>query len=203
MKKNRATKTENMNMIQKKILLCLIYASFVFTLTGFAEDKKENTDWDKRDEKLFFSLVQEQRADNAGAYESLGRYHFQGGRYDRADFYFKKALGLNPNLYLSWFYLGLVHIDSPEEYLKNAIKCNSKFAPSYYWLASFYCKDDRTGDAIQYFKKYITAAGNEPVEKDRVETAKDFIRELKKGEKGYNRIAEKVLAEEKQPKHAK
>jgi hypothetical protein len=49
----------------------------------------------------------------------------------------------------------------------------------------------------------MTAAGDEPLEKERVETARGFIRELKNGEKDYNTIASKVLAEEKQLKYAK
>jgi tetratricopeptide (TPR) repeat protein len=132
-----------MNAIRKKILICIIYVSAAFALRGLADDKKENTDLDKLDEKLFFSLMQNQHIDEAGAYESLGRGYFQNGNYNRSEFYFRKALGMNQKTYLSWFYLGLMHMDAPEEYLKNAIKYSEKFAPSYYWLASFYCKSGR------------------------------------------------------------
>lgn len=180
--------------MRKNRLLCLLYVICAFASNVFAENAKETAEWAKLDERLFFSIKQEQRVDDAGAYEILGRTHFQENRYDRAAFYLKKAIDLNPKLYLSWFYLGLINMNKPEEYLKKSIEINPKFAPSYYWLASYYCRAGRLDESVKYFKKYISAAGNEPMEKDRVIMARGFIEEIKNGEKDYESISKKLMS---------
>jgi tetratricopeptide (TPR) repeat protein len=182
---------------QKKILAYLVFILLFLPSPCSPESKNNVKDWSKIDEQMFFRLKKEQGVDDAGAYEMLGREYFQEGRYDRADFYLKKSLELNPKLYLSWFYLGLVHMDNPEACLLKAIEFNANFAPSYYWLASYYCKIGKANNAVQYFKKYINVAADEPLEKERVEMAKGFINEIKNGEKGYGAITRKLITQQK------
>jgi len=101
----------------------------------------------------------------------------------------------DPALCLSWYNLGLSNMNNPERYFKNAIKADPEFSPSYYWLASYYCEHKKKKESIYYFEQYLQVADeNDPQEKDRIETAKYFIKEMKAGNVDYNLIVEKAFS---------
>ena len=100
-------------------------------------------------------------------------------------------------LCLTWYNRGLSNMDNPERYFKNAIKADPQFSPPYYWLASYYCKAKRKEESIEYFEKYLQVVDeNDPHQKDRIEMAGYFIREMKAGNDDYNSIIEKALGKE-------
>jgi len=97
---------------------------------------------------------------------------------------------------LSWYNLGLSNMDNPEHYFKNAIKADPGFSPSYYWLASYYCKHKKKTESIDYFERYLQVVNeNDPQEKDRIEMARYFIKEMKAGNIDYNSIIGKAMSE--------
>ena len=100
-------------------------------------------------------------------------------------------------LCLTWYNRGLSNMDGPESDFKNAIKANSKFAPPYYWLASFYCRAKREEESIEYFEKYLQVVDkNDPQEKDRIEMAGYFIEEMRSGNMDYDSITNKAMSKE-------
>jgi len=88
-------------------------------------------------------------------------------------------------------------MDNPEREFKNAIKADPQYSPSYYWLASYYCKAKRKKESIEYFEKFLQVVDErDPQQKDRIEMAGHFIRELKAGNGDYNSIVGKALSKE-------
>jgi len=88
-------------------------------------------------------------------------------------------------------------MDNPEREFKNAIKADPQFSPPYYWLASYYCKAKQKEESIECFEQYLQIVDkNDPQEKDRIEMAGYFIRELKAGNGDYNSIVGKALSKE-------
>jgi tetratricopeptide (TPR) repeat protein len=100
-------------------------------------------------------------------------------------------------LCMAWYNHGLKNMDNPESDFQNAIIADPKFAPSYYWLASYYCKAKRKEESIECFKKYLQVVDkNDPIEKDRIKTARFFIKEMRAGNIDYDLIVEKSMSEE-------
>lgn len=100
-------------------------------------------------------------------------------------------------LCISWYIRGLGHMDNPEREFKNAIKADPQYSPPYYWLASYYCKTKRKKESIEYFEKFLQVVDErDPQQKDRIEMAGYFIRELKAGNDEYISIIGKALSKE-------
>jgi tetratricopeptide (TPR) repeat protein len=130
------------------------------------------------DGKLLKKLRAETRRDDAQLYEKLGFSYFQQQEFDRAFLYFNAAVQKSPGLYWSWYYLGLLNLESGETYFKKAIEANSGFAPAYYWLGRVAAKQGKTAEAIKVFKDYIRMAERNPEEAERLELAKRLLAEL-------------------------
>ncbi|MFC1667656.1 tetratricopeptide repeat protein [Candidatus Omnitrophota bacterium] len=129
------------------------------------------------EQRLFKDLKKEYNLTDAQTYELLGRTYLHRDKWEEAVIFFDKAVQLDPELYLSWYNLGLLHMDNPELYLKKAIEANSKFAPSYYWLALYYSKGDRITESIEYFEEYLKVVDkNDPIEEARIKVAEDYIK---------------------------
>jgi len=100
-------------------------------------------------------------------------------------------------LCIDWYNRGLNNMNNPEREFKNAIKADPTYSPSYFWLASYYCKAKRRQESIEYFEKFLQVVDVEdPQQKARIETAGHFIREMKAGNCDYNSIVEKAMSEE-------
>ena len=182
-----------MTMNKKQSMLIFSLALFIaFPL--FAEDDNASVNWDKIDYHLFTTIKQEKGLSDAETYELIGRTHVQENRPDRAVINFGKALGIDSNRYLSWYYLGLLTMDNPEECFKRAIKEKPDFPDSYYWLASYYCKNNNPKESVRYFEAYLTVVKSSPDEVGRIKAAKGFIEEMKKGEADYNIIVNNMIA---------
>lgn len=175
------------------IRLFIIITILLTTSPLFAQDSSAPVDWDKIDNRLFVTLKQEKGLSDAETYELIGRTHAQQNIPDRAVINFGKALGIDPNRYLSWYYLGLLTMDNPEECFKRAIKARPDFPDSYYWLASYYCKNKNPKESIRYFEEYLAVVKSSPDEAGRIKTANGFIEEMKRGETDYNVIASNII----------
>jgi len=98
---------------------------------------------------------------------------------------------------IDWYNRGLSHMDNPEREFKNAIKADPQFSPPYYWMASYYCKAKRRKESIVYFQKFLQVVDeSDPHQKDRIEMAKCFIKEMEAGNDDYNSIIGKALSKE-------
>lgn len=142
---------------------------------------------DKLEFRLFQDLKAEYKLTDAQTYELLGRTYLHQDKWEKAVIFFDKAVQLNPKLYLSWYNLGLINMDNSEFFFKKAIEANSKFAPSYYWLALYYHKHGRAAESVEHFEGYLKVVDkNEPIEKDRIKAAGNFIKEIKAENTSHN-----------------
>lgn len=175
-----------MNKIQL-ISLCLFF-SLIFHIYTYAQSKNDNVDWDKIEYHLYQDLRNKYpNKSEAEIEEAIGHglLHSDNWR-ERATVHFKKALELNPNLYISWYNLGLIYADEEEGrgYFRKAIKVKPDFAPPYYWLGYSLCREKRDEEALPVFEKYLKIAKGDPQEKDRFEFASSLIEELCSGKEG-------------------
>lgn len=155
------------------------------------KEKKETEDRDKKDADMFALIKKLQGAGDAEAYQALGaHYRDKTEDADRATMYFKKAVALNPNLYLSWFSLGLLHISEEEgnEYLRNTVKAKPDFAEPYYWLAYNLCRVRKDKEAIPLFERYLEVAQKDKAEQaqgpSRIDVAREVLADLRSGKEG-------------------
>jgi tetratricopeptide (TPR) repeat protein len=130
------------------------------------------------DAKVLKRLKAETGGDPAQLYQKLGFSYFQQQEFDRSFLYFHAAVLKNPRLYWSWYYLGLLNLESGESYFKKAIEANNRFAPAYYWLARTYEKQGKKAEAIKCFNDYLKVASNDPEEAVRINEAKKMLLQL-------------------------
>jgi len=105
-----------------------------------------------------------------------------------AQAYFIKALDLDPKLYMSWYCLGIINIDKKEgyDYLKKSADIKPDFAPSYYWMAYYKCRNRKDKEAVSLFKKYLEVAQGNKDEAVRVKVAKEILADLLAGKEGQS-----------------
>ncbi len=152
---------------------------------------------DEADPSVFSQLKAEYHLTDAQTFELLGKAYLQKDQDAEAEEYFNKAVSLDPNLYQSWYNLGLLHMENPEHYFKEATRANPKFAAPLYWLSSFYCKRKMSKKSIENFEEFLQVVDkSDPQEKDRIEMAGYFIKEMQSGNVDYNSIVDKAMSEE-------
>lgn len=186
--------------INKTLALLLTCCIFLFLGTNWimAAEDDNDVDWDKIENNLFIQLKEERKISDAETYELIGNVHLHENRGGRAVLNFSKAVALDPKRYMSWYNLGLLTMENPEQCFKKAIEANPSFAPSYYWLASYYCKGNKSHESIKYFDLYLkTAKKDDPAEEERIRCAKIFINQMQTGETDYDIITEKSLQKSK------
>lgn len=124
--------------------------------------------------------------DSASFYQSLGIEYIQQNNLIRAKTCFLNAVKLDDKLYLPWFYLGLIDIDSPAgySYLKRSSELKPDFAISYYWMAYYHCRLYENQEATVLFKKYLKLAKNLSGEKYRLVLVNQVLEELASGKEG-------------------
>ncbi len=161
--------------------MCAVLISTFFL--GAAAWAQEGTDQllNGVDAKLLKKLRAEAGQDTARLYEKLGFSYFQQENFDRAFLYFHAAVQTNPKLYWSWYYLGLLNLESGDAYFRKAIEVNSSFAPAHYWLARVYAKKGKKEDAIKELDVYFKVAKKDAQEAQRVTDAQKLYNELKPG----------------------
>ncbi len=148
--------------------IAIALSIILLSLTGCANSQ------DRLDQRLFRELKAEHKLTDAQTYELLGLTYFKLDNSARASLYFKKAVALNSALYLSWYRLGLLHMDNPEHFFKKTIRANPKFAPSHYWLGTWYLNQNRNNEAKAQFDQYLNQVDrNDPIEQSRIKEAEN------------------------------
>jgi len=171
----------------KQIFLSVLVFSLILSCAYSQEQNSaENIDWNEVDYYLFKSLSDEFNQSEAEIYQYMGLMHIEKKNWERSGTYFKKAVRLNPKLYLSWYNLGLLHIDTEEgnKYLKKAIDADPNFPTPYYWLGYVSCKHRKEKEAIKLFKQYLILAKGIPSETPRRKRARKILAELFTGREG-------------------
>jgi len=180
-----------------KVSISFVLMFYFFTMTAQAQKAGVETGakadvksgQENVDEAFYKQLKLTTGRDDALIYQAMGMGYFEQEKFDKSYEFFKKAVKLNLKLYWSWYYLGLLRMESPEEYFKKAIGAGPQFAPPYYWLARYYCKAKNIKESMRYFQEYLDAAKDSFDERERVKTAKYFIISMQDGETDYDAIA--------------
>lgn len=168
--------------------LVLLFCCSVFSLGASA--KEEAVNLDKVDARLFQDIKVNTGKSDAEIYEVLGTTYAAETEIqnpDRAIKHFKEAVGLDPSLFLSWYNLGILMIESEEgnECFRKAIDANPRFAEPYYWLAYNHARVRKDHDALSYFEQYLRVADPKDAnESGRINVAKKAIAELRAGVDG-------------------
>ena len=168
-------------------LLFVLTFTFLFLFSAFAQEGKNNLNWDKFEKTLYQKIKKEGGRSEAEIHEIMGYVLLSNGNHwKRAIVHFKKAVSLDPLRYLSWYNLGLIYIGTGEgnNYFKKAIEAKPDFAPPYYWLAYTYCGMGKNKEAVSVFEKYLKVAKGNPKEVNRVKEAEKLLEELHSGKEG-------------------
>ena len=133
--------------------------------------------WNKQDSQLFEEVKKEHSLDDASAYQVLGLTFLKQEFLDKASICFERAVQIDQRLFLSWYHLGLINMDSPEAYFKKAIEANPKFPLSYYWLAMYYQQNGKQPESVRFFEKYLQVVDkSDPQEKQRIKVAEETVK---------------------------
>lgn len=124
--------------------------------------------------------------EDARLFQTMGVDYFKQNDWPRAKTYLTKAVKLDPNLYWSWYYLGLLNINNQEgcNYLKKSTEVKPEFPIPYYWMAYYHCRIKEDPEAISLFRKYIELAKGKLGEEDRLRASKEALKELLDGKEG-------------------
>jgi len=160
-----------------------VCCGFVFLAATLAAQPSDSVDLDTVDAALIKRLQAQTGADKASLYQTLGFSYFRQENFDRAFLYFNAAVQVNPRLYWSWYYMGLLNPGDAETYFTKAIVANQDFAPAYYWLGRYYGKNGRTQEAIRSFEGYLKSAWADPNEYARMDEVRGLLRKLHQGKK--------------------
>ena len=179
-------KKDMLKKIFSAILILAVSIPCIYSMAYASQTADEELNWDEIDYSLFQALKEGSGQSDAEIYQALGSNHVKHGNWERAAVYFKKAVSLDPELYWSWYNLGLLHIDTEagNKYLKKAIEAKPDYPPPHYWLAYTYCKSRKDREAIKIFKEYLQLAEGVPSEDDRYKKARRILAELFSGREG-------------------
>lgn len=120
----------------------------------------------------------------------LGRY-YMGKDDERAQRWLLAALDQDDSIAQAWFDLGILRMDDPVIYFKRVIELEPSHAQAHYWLASYYCRSNRTEESIRQFKQYLDGVDlQSPEEQGRIRTARFFISAMQRGITDYDEITE-------------
>ncbi|MFN7181713.1 MAG: tetratricopeptide repeat protein [Planctomycetota bacterium] len=172
------------NDMKNLIILWLLLA--IQCLPLYAQEKNLSANWSKQDSKLFEELKKEHKLDDAQTYQLMGLAFLHQDFWEKASLCLEKAVKLNPKLYISWYYLGLIHINTEEgfNYFKKATEANPDFSPPYYWMAYYKCRARQDKEAITLFQKYLEVAKKDESETGRIKVAEEVLQDLLTGREG-------------------
>jgi len=104
---------------------------------------------------------------------SFGSAYFKEGDFEKAEFYFKRAIEVGP--YYTWAFsnLGLLYLkqekyDLAEKYLKEALKINEKNIDALNWLAIIYHNRGQDEKAKEMLKKSLKINPDQPKTRERL-----------------------------------
>lgn len=171
-------------MFMKNIISFLI---IILILSGCAHHpKKYKYVPDKPHETPTVYNLKSTPKDDAKLFQMMGLDYFSQKDFTQARIFLVKAVKLDPQLYLSWYSLGLLNINNREGYncLVKSLEAKSDFAAPYYWMAYYHCRIKENKKAIALFRKYIGLAKGNPKEGERLKAANEVLRELLSGKEG-------------------
>lgn len=168
-----------------------IVAVFILSFVrAYASD--EHSAFTDQMEQDFYDAVKEQGKGHSEAEIELAvgaGLLDMNNQWQRAEKHFKRAVRLDPNLYMAWYDLGLIHIDSEEGmgYFRRAIQARPDFSASYYWIAYYYTRQGDFNKALPIWQDYLKAANLERAkgkgvdENGRMRIAEDMVRQIRSG----------------------
>ena len=167
--------------------LTVILLVFVFLLNGCAHRRaKRKAPPSKPYEAPAEFNFKGTPKNDAKFFQTLGLDLYQAGDWPEADFYLKKAVKLDPTLYLSWYCLGLLNIETRQgyNYLKKSVAIKPDFPFPYYWMAYYMCRNRQDKRAIPLFQKYLELVRGNANESDRIMAANEVLQDLLSGREG-------------------
>jgi len=159
----------------------LVCCGLFFLASPLGAQIFDASDADVADARLIKKLQAQTGADKASLFQTLGFSYFRRENFDRAFLYFNAAVGINPRLHWSWYYMGLLHPEEAEKYFKKAIVANREFAPAHYWLGRHYGKRGALEEAIRAFETYLEVSWADPNERARMDEARELLKKLRQG----------------------
>jgi tetratricopeptide (TPR) repeat protein len=171
----------------KKHLIAVIAFFLLHAIVLAAEQSA--ADWANIDVALY-NKFKSQGSEEPEIFQAIAYAHFYNENWSRAESYFKKAAQLDPNLYWSWYNLGLINIHTEEGfgYFKQAALANPEFPTPYYWMAYYRCRIREDNKAIPLFEQYLEIAKgkHEDSEQARIAMAEEVLADLLAGREGHS-----------------
>lgn len=169
--------------------LIVIYFIFAFScIYAYAQDNNKHVDWDKIEYHLYQDLKAEHPEKSEAEIEQAigGALLESGNQWEKSTVHLKKAVELDPKLYLSWYWLGLINLDTEEgyNYFKKTTEAKPDFPTPYYWMAYYRCRNKEDKKATSLFKKYLEVARGNEEETGRIMLAEEVLQDLLAGREG-------------------
>ncbi|MDP2923318.1 MAG: hypothetical protein Q8O30_06340 [Candidatus Omnitrophota bacterium] len=178
-------------MSKKQLIVCLLVLSLIpcsaFIAKVIYAEEQQQVDWDKIEKALYEELKATSDKSDAEIHQAIGYSLLRSeNQWERATVHFKKAVGLDPKLYFSWYNLGMINADTEEgyNYFKKATEAKPDFPSSYYWMAYYRCRNREDKKAIPLFQKYIEVAKGDKQEAGRIGVAEEVLQDLLAGKEG-------------------
>lgn len=183
----------------KKIIFLLVLATMICGCSFFRKRAAPAVNNNKPYEPAVTRSFKSTPKEDAKTCQRAGLNLFEQNYWDEAQVYFIKALNLEPKLYMSWYCLGIINIDKEKGYadLKKSAEIKPDFAPAYYWMAYYQCRNREDQKAIPLFKKYLEVARDDLRETDRIEIAREVLQDLLTGREGRSLSLMRGKTEEK------
>lgn len=156
---------------------------------AYAGEGFGGVDWQKFEDSVWVKM-QAKGMGEAEFHQGLAYSYITkefGNQSGRAIDHFKKAVELDPNLYLSWYTLGLYFVEEEkgQEYFQKAIEADPNYAPPYYWLGYLYCQVRKDDQALSFFEKYLELVQQDDLkEARRIPAVMKIVEELRSGTDG-------------------
>lgn len=118
-------------------------------------------------------------------YYEKGNYYIAHKNFIEAIPYLRKAIELKPNHVEANSNLGLCYYkineyDEAIKYYQKAIHLKPDYALAYYGLGLSYGKKGNYSESLSHFKKYLGYAKNIPEQRELVDSAENYIKQLEK-----------------------
>lgn len=124
-------------------------------------------------------------------------------QWKKAVTHLKKAVELDPKLYLAWYNLGVIYVSNVGVkegfgYFQKAVEANPDFPTAYYWMAYCRCRDREDKEAIPLFEKFLEVAKGNKKEASRIKVAEEVLEDLRAGTEGKTlKMMRKPVGKEK------
>lgn len=167
----------------------LFFTAFLLAmpLGLFGRDALDEVDWDRIETQLYREMKAKGGKSDAEIHQAIGLGLLNAhNQWERATYHFQHAVKLDPELYWSWYNLGVIYIETEEgnEFFEKAVEAKPDFPPAYYWLAYNRVLAGKGEESIPLWEKYLEVAKSAEDEVARIKFAKNVLWELKAGIEG-------------------